>query len=243
MKKDMGIMPNINAAILTGGLGTRLQTVVSDRPKALAQVGGRPFVSYLLDHLCKFQISKAVFCTGYLGEMIESYFSTSYKNLDLAYSREPFALGTAGALKLALPLLNTEQLLILNGDSYCDLDIDDFIEFHKQRNALISISVASVGDSGRYGTVRLDDRGEVIFFKEKNGMHSAGLINAGLYIIDRSVIANIPDGKKMSLELDLFPRYLGNALYGFPTDGFFIDIGIPEDYEKAQTLLPAISDN
>jgi NDP-sugar pyrophosphorylase family protein len=236
-------LSNISAAILTGGLGTRLQTVVSDRPKALAQVGDRPFVVYLLDQLCNFEICQAVLCTGYLGKMFESYLGKSYRNLNLAYSHEPVALGTAGALRLALPLLNTQQVLVLNGDSYCDVDLGKLISSHREWKASITIAVTLVVDSSRYGTVILNDQAEIISFKEKGEQNGAGFINAGIYVIDHSVITKIPIGKQLSLEQDVFPQYLGHSLHGFLTDGCFIDIGIPIDYERAQKLLPAISNN
>lgn len=232
-------MPNISAAILAGGLGTRLQTVVSDRPKPLAQVGDRPFVAYLLDQLCKVQISQAVLCTGYLGEMIESYLGKSYRNLHLAYSQEPVALGTAGALGLALPLLNTQQVIVLNGDSHCDADIGELISTHRQWKSSITMAVTFVADSSRYGTVILNNQAEITSFKEKGDQNGAGLINAGIYVIDHRVITGIPPGKKVSLEQDVFPQYVGHSLHGFLTEGCFIDIGIPMDYERAQIILPA----
>lgn len=238
-----GLISNVSAAILTGGLGTRLRAVVSDRPKTLAQVGDRPFLNYLLDQLCTFSVSPAVLCTGYLGKMIESALGTSYRNLHLAYSQESVPLGTAGALRLALPFLNTPQVLVLNGDSYCDLDIRRLIYSHRERKAQITIAVAFVADASRYGSVDFNDHGEIISFKEKGEQNEAGWINAGIYVLDHSTIAKINPGKNLSLEQGVFPHYLGHSLRGFATDGCFIDIGIPADYERAQTLLPALENN
>jgi D-glycero-alpha-D-manno-heptose 1-phosphate guanylyltransferase len=236
-------LPSVKAAILTGGLGTRLRAVVSDRPKPLAEVKDRPFVVHLLDQLCKFSISQAVLCTGYLGEMVESRLGKSYRNLSLKYSPEPVALGTAGALRLALPLFDTQQVLVLNGDSYCEIDLTKLISFHIEEKAFITIAVTFVADTSRYGTVLLNDRGDIVSFKEKGQKNGPGLINAGIYILDRSVIKVIPVSKHLSLERDVFPQYIGHSLRGFLTEGFFIDIGSPMDYERAQRLLPPISSN
>jgi D-glycero-alpha-D-manno-heptose 1-phosphate guanylyltransferase len=236
-------LSEISAAILTGGLGTRLRTVVSDRPKALAQVGDRPFVCYLLDQLCKFPISQAVLCTGYMGKMIESCLGKSYRNLTLIYSQEPLALGTAGALRLALPFLKTAQVLVLNGDSFCDVDFGALMDSHKEWKASITIAVKSFSDTRRYGTVIRNDEGEIVFFKEKGEEKGAGLINAGIYVLDYGVIKIIPPDTQLSLERDVFPLYLGQSLHGFMTDGFFIDIGIPGDYARAKEILPNILNN
>jgi len=236
-------LPNIDSAILTGGLGTRLRPVVPDRPKPLAEVKDRPFVVHLLGQLGKFSIPQTVLCTGYRGEMVESCLGKSYRNLTLTYSHEPVALGTAGALRLALPLFNTQQVLVLNGDSYCEIDLAQLISSHMEGKALITIAVTAVADTGRYGTVLLDDRGHIVSFREKGEKTGAGLINAGIYVLDRSIIRNIPERKQLSLERDIFPQYIGHSIRGFLTEGFFIDIGNPRDYERAQELMPAIADN
>ncbi len=234
-------MPNMDAAILMGGLGTRVRSVVPERPKPLAEVKDRPFVVHLLDQLGNFSIPRTVLCTGYLGEMVESCLGKSYRNLTLIYSHEPVALGTAGALRLALPLFNTQQVLVLNGDSYCEIDLTKLISSHMEEKALITIAVTSVVDTSRYGTVLLNDRGEIVSFREKGEKKGAGLINAGIYVLDRTTIENIPASKQLSLEKDIFPQYLGHSLRGFLTEGFFIDIGSPEDYVRAQKQMPVIS--
>ncbi|MEI6207201.1 MAG: nucleotidyltransferase family protein [Desulfuromonadales bacterium] len=236
-------MSTVSAALLTGGLGTRLRSVVSDRPKPLALVDGRPFVTYLLDRLCNSPVSQAVLCTGYLGEMFKSCLGESYGNLSLAYSHECAAAGTAGALRLALPLFQSDHVLVMNGDSYCDVDVRKLIQSHRERKAEITIAVTFVADSRRYGTIMLNDHAEILSFREKSERSGAGLINTGVYVIDKKVIAKIPCGRKLSLERDVFPEYSGRSLYAFPMDGLFIDIGIPEDYERAHKLLPAVQNS
>ncbi len=236
-------MLNIDSAILTGGLGTRLRSVVADRPKPLAEVQDRPFVVHLLDQLAAFSLPQTVLCTGYLGEMVESCLGKSYRNLTLVYSHEPIPLGTAGALRLALPLVHTQQVLVLNGDSYCEIDLPKLISSHREEKALITIAVTSVADTSRYGTVLLNNRGEIVSFREKGRKEGAGLINAGIYVLDRTILENLPARKQLSLERDIFPQYLGSSLKGFRAGGFFIDIGSPGDYQRAQKQMPTIAAN
>ncbi len=232
--------PEVNAAILAGGLGTRLRTVVSGTPKALALAGNRPFLVYLLDQLRRFSVSEAVVCTGYLGQMVESCFGEYYQNLHLVYSREAAPLGTAGALRLALPFLKTPQVLVLNGDSYCDIDLQELLWRHREQKASATIAVTSVENTRRYGTPLLNENQEIIAFAAKGRQDGPGLINAGIYVLERRVIEEIPLQMNLSLEKEVFPKYVGKSLYGFVTDKFFIDIGIPLDYERAQELLPTM---
>lgn len=228
---------DITAIILAGGLGTRLRDVVSDRPKVLAKVNERPFLQYLFDQLTESGIRQTVVCTGYLGGQIEETFGPSYRELRLAYSLEPQPLGTAGALRHALPLLDTEELLVLNGDSFCDFDYRGFRAFHREKGGLISLCLVEVPDVGRYGAVRLEPGGRVTEFVEKGALGGAGAINAGIYLLRRSVVEAIPAGRAVSLEKEVIPQLIGKGLFGFRTQGRFIDIGVPEDYRAAQEFF------
>ncbi len=230
----------VSAAILAGGLGTRLRAVVSDTPKTLALARNRPFLVYLLDQLRRFSVSEALLCTGYLGEMIESCFGEYYQNLHLVYSREVAPLGTAGAIRLALPLLKNQQVLVLNGDSYCDIDLQELLWRHREQKATVTMAVTSVENTCRYGTLLLNENEEIIAFAAKGRQDGPGLINAGIYVLERRVIEEIPFQMNLSLEKDVFPKYVGKSLRGYVTDRFFIDIGTPADYERAQEVLPAI---
>ena len=227
-------LSEITAAILTGGLGTRLRPVVSDRPKVLAEVHGRPFMAYLLDQLWEAGIRKVVLCTGYLGEQIRSVFGETYKGLSLTYSQEREPLGTAGALRLALPLFKSDPVLVMNGDSFCQTNFEGFWAWHQARKANVTILLAEVSNTKRYGRVDVDTNGRVIQFSEKDNNGVSGWINAGIYLIHRNLFLTIPSNGPVSLEGEMLPSWIGQGLYGYLSRGLFIDIGIPEAYASAK---------
>lgn len=229
---------DISAFILAGGLGTRLRPVVTDRPKVLADVNGRPFLEHLLDQLEEYGLHRVVLCTGYLGEQIEAKFGAMYKGLKLEYSRETEPLGTGGALRLAASRLAAGPALVLNGDSFCRLDFRDFLKFHVSHRAAISLAVTEVQDISRYGAVDLGPEGRITRFEEKGAKTGTGLINAGVYLIQRDVIVSIPQNTMISLEKEVLSPTIGVGLYGFIAEGGFIDIGIPSDYVAAQRVFP-----
>lgn len=230
-------LEDTTAVILAGGLGTRLREVVSDLPKVLAKVNGRPFLAYLLDRLVDAGIRRTVLCTGYLAELVSTTFGESYRGMNLLYSREDTPLGTGGALRLALPLITSDPVLVLNGDSFCNADFILFANQHQSVSAKISLLLTQVKDVARYGTVDTDGAGTVVSFREKGSHCGEGLINAGVYLLTRSNIATVPEGKPVSLERDVFPMLIGDGLYGFFQPTRFIDIGIPADYHAADSFL------
>lgn len=225
------------ALILAGGLGTRLREVVADRPKVLAEVNGRPFLSCLLDRLVDAGIKKVVLCTGYMAELIRETFGNCYRGIGLLYSEEETLLGTGGALRLALPLIASDPVLVMNGDSYCDADLGLFARQHLSGKAQASLILVQVEDVARYGAVDIDETGRVVSFREKGSQSGAGLINAGIYLLARNIIAAIPTKRMVSLEREVFPQLIGRGLYGFPQTTRFIDIGIPSDYHAASAFL------
>ncbi|MDD2850932.1 MAG: nucleotidyltransferase family protein [Desulfuromonadaceae bacterium] len=225
------------AIILAGGKGTRLQSVVSDRPKPLALVCGRPFIEYVLDQLDSFGIKRVIVSTGHLGEQIKTLLGSTYKTLSLHYSQEHVPLGTAGALHHALPFITSQQVLVLNGDSYCDIDFNEFFKRHMLKNALVTIAAVSVPDVSRYGSITSTGEGLIEYFREKGIQVAGGLINAGVYVIERSVLLAITPDRMISLERDIFPQYLHQSIYSYETTGMFIDIGVPADYRRAQLLF------
>lgn len=233
----MGPFVNITPIVLAGGKGTRLRSVVADRPKPLALVAGKPFVTYLLEQLVSVGFEKVVIASGYLGEQFDSRFGGNYKNLAIEYSQEPFSLGTAGALRYALPHVATSRLLVLNGDSFCDIDLAALVTYHEQVHACITLTAVQVPDSGRYGNIRMHPDGKVAAFVEKGAQAGPGYINAGVYLLDRSIIETLESGVACSLEHEVLPTFCNDAMYAFKTAGAFIDIGIPEDYERAQQLF------
>ncbi len=233
----MDDLSTIDAAILAGGFGTRLRSVVKDRPKVLAQVVGRPFLVYLLDQLSKAGLERVVLCTGYLGEQIEAEFGDSYGPLYIDYSMEPQPLGTGGALEFALPFIETKTVLVTNGDSYCGVDLVAMWEAHAARRARGTILLTKVDDVSRYGRVRLDEDSAVIGFDEKDGQGGPGWINAGIYLIERSLLEEIPVGEQISLEQDIFPTWVGKGFYGWKSSGRFRDIGTKESFAMAQEFF------
>lgn len=226
-------LSKITAAILAGGLGTRLRSVVSGRPKVLAEVNNRPFIAYLLDQLSQAGVKKVVLCTGYLGKQVKETFGEYYKGLTLLYSQERTTLGTGGALRLAFPLLKSEPVLVLNGDSFYQVDFINFLNQHITRKATASLLLAEVSDVSRYGSVQLSMNGEITSFEEKSKKTRPRLINAGMYLLNNTFLKSIPVNTNISLEHEIFPLWVNKGLYGFHSKGNFLDIGIPQDYAAA----------
>ncbi len=225
------------AVILAGGLGTRLRDAVADRPKVLAEINGRPFLAYLLDHLADAGIRRVVICTGYMADSVQHAFGNSFREMELRYSREEQPLGTGGALRLALPLITSDPALVMNGDSSCDVDLALFAKHHTESGASVSLVLTQVEDVSRYGVVDTDTNGAVTSFIEKGARQGAGLINAGIYLMARNIIHSIPEGNNVSLEREIFPLQIGHGLSGFFQPSRFIDIGIPSDYHAASAFL------
>jgi NDP-sugar pyrophosphorylase family protein len=235
-------------AILAGGLGTRLRSVVSDRPKVLAAVRGRPFLAYLLDQLAEAGMRRVVLLTGYRSEQIEDEFGDSFQGLKLEYSAETAPLGTAGALRLASPKLFAEtaagaaatadNVLLMNGDSYCAADLAAFRAFHERQAALASLVLTRVEETSRFGRVETAGDRRVERFLEKQAAGGPGWINAGIYLIDRTLVAEIPEGRAVSIEREVFPGWAKRGiLRGFPGTGQFLDIGTPESYRAAEDFF------
>ena len=230
--------------ILVGGKGTRLQSTVYDRPKPMADVAGKPFLEWLLISLYEKGIRKVILCTGYMGEMVESYFGDGGKwDLQVRYSHETFPLGTGGAVRNALDLVQGGSFLVLNGDSYCRFDLNSMEKKHNYKSALATMWLVKMNDCSRYGSVVLDDNGMVQSFSEKSLVSGAGLINAGIYLLDSKLVETIAKDRKVSLEKDVFPHIVGTGLAGVVGDGVFVDIGTPESYASAEEILKAVTTN
>lgn len=227
----------VTAVILAGGLGTRLRSVVADRPKVLAEVRGRPFLAYLLDQLTAAGVSDVVVCTGYLGDQLEAAFYDSYRGASLRYCREPLPLGTAGALRLALPMVQSDPVLVMNGDSFCHADLNDFCHWHQARGARATLLLTEVPDTRRYGRVFVDAHGRVRRFEEKGDAAGPGRINAGIYLLTQEVLRAIPTDAAVSLESEVLPAWIGRGLYAYPTNGAFLDIGTSEAYARAEQFF------
>lgn len=230
-------MSELTAAILVGGFGTRLRPVVADRPKVLAEVQGRPFLAYLLDQIADVGLRSAVLCTGYMGDRVQAVFGETYSGLHLAYSREMSPLGTAGALRLALPLLASDPVLIMNGDSFCDTDLQAFWTWHGARGAEATLLLHETVDTRRYGRVQVNAAGRVLSFEEKSDSSGAGWMNAGIYVLSRRLLLTIPVGRAVSLEREMFPAWIEQGLGGYRSTGRFVDIGTPEAYATTEQFF------
>jgi D-glycero-alpha-D-manno-heptose 1-phosphate guanylyltransferase len=234
---------SIDVIILAGGKGTRLQSVVSDVPKPLAPVNGRPFLDYQLALLQKApQIGKVVLAIGHLADRVIAHYTAHKPALDLFFAVETVSLGTAGGLRNALSLTASQQILALNGDSIFNWDVAALREAHCRLNAKATISLLEVGDVSRYGSVRVQN-GLATSFHEKSVDAKPGSINGGVYLFDRAVIEKIAEGQQVSLEREILPVLAKErklAAVSFKSD--FIDIGLPETYKLAETFMARFGD-
>lgn len=227
----------MEAIILAGGLGTRLRGAVPDLPKAMAPVNGRPFLAYLLDGLIAGGFDIAILAVGYMGNKIQEHFGHRYRSLPLRYSVEAEPLGTGGAIKLAATLTSTSTVFVANGDTYLELDYGAMFVAHQRSKSCLSVAVQTVSEAGRYGALDIE-AGHIRGFLEK-GRSGVGSINAGVYLLSRELLNRYPLPRVFSFESDLLMPYVKEiAPIAFPTQGLFIDIGVPEDYARAQTLFP-----
>jgi NDP-sugar pyrophosphorylase family protein len=225
------------ALVLCGGLGTRLRPVTGALPKGLAPVEGRPFLDYMFRYLHGQGVRDVVLCTGYAADQVEAACGDgSPWGLQVRYSREAQPLGTGGAAKLAEPLIASDPFFLLNGDSLVHADLGRLARFHRDKRAKISMVLVHVADKSPFGAVRRGEGDSVAGFSEK-GQGGPGWINGGIYLIDRSVLADLPAGEPVSIEKEVFPRYAANGLYGMEAAGSFIDIGTPESYARAASVL------
>lgn len=231
-------LSEVKAFILAGGLGTRLRSVLPDTPKGLAKVVERPFLDYILEKLAQSGIQKVVICVGYKADQIQEHYGETFGGLSLEYSLEHTPLGTGGALANAASYMSDEPVLIMNGDSYCEVDLEEFYSWHRQINASASLILSSVEDTARYGRIELDENSRITSFIEKGESGGSGWINAGTYLLHPNIIRDIPTGRSVSLEKEVFPTIIGKDFYGFQNrEGTFIDIGTPESLKQAQSVF------
>lgn len=206
----------------------------------MAPISGRPFLEIQLDYLIEQGIQSVTLCTGHLSEVIETHFKETYRSLDISYSVETSPLGTGGAIKQALSIDNHEQVVVLNGDSYFGVDLQKMMIAHT--NGHMTLALKHMRSFDRYGTVAFDRRQTIRQFKEKEPT-KAGWINGGVYIINRSVQNEFPKETVFSFETFMADIVPSGKMKAFLSDGYFIDIGIPEDYDISQTTLPILSND
>lgn len=229
----------MEAIVLAGGFGTRLQQAVPDLPKPLAPVAGKPFIRYILEWLTDNQITRVILAVGYKWERIREELGDRFRSIELVYSVEDQPLGTGGAIRKAMNSLTGDRFFIINGDTYCKLDLSQLCLFHHAGNFELSMVLKPMDDAGRYGLVTIDHKKRVTGFSEKQP-GSRGLINAGVYLTNSSIRTYFPDQENFSFEKDLLQAQLLRIVSGgLVTDPYFIDIGIPADYQRAQTEMSA----
>lgn len=227
----------MQAIVLAGGLGTRLRSVVPDLPKPMAAVAGRPFLAWILDRLVQAGFDGVVLAVGYRHEAIRAHFGNAYRGLTLSYSVESSPMGTGGAIRMAAGLVAQYPVFVLNGDTFLDLDHRAMLADHSGQAVSMSVAVCEVPDVRRYGALKLAN-GRIEAFLEK-GPGGPGVINAGTYICSRELLDLIPATGASSFERQLLEPRVGEIRpAAFLSDGLFIDIGVPEDYARAQHLFP-----
>jgi D-glycero-alpha-D-manno-heptose 1-phosphate guanylyltransferase len=223
----------LTCIILAGGLGTRLQSAVPDLPKCMAPINGKPFLQYLLDYLIRQEVKRFIFSLGYLNEIVIDFLETHYPSLQKNYSVEPSALGTGGAIKLACSHTSAQNLVVVNGDTMFMVPVTKLLQEHELHQTGCTLSLKPMNSFSRYGAVETDENLEVVSFREKK-YYESGLINGGVYALNTGYfMVNSPDGT-FSFEKDFLQKQTHSGqLRAFITDSYFIDIGIPEDYQQA----------
>ena len=227
----------MEAIILAGGLGTRLKSVITDIPKPMAPVAEKPFLSYILDDLSRQGVKRVVLSTGYKHEVVEDYFGDQFNKMEIVYSVEDIPLGTGGAIRKALQRVMSNEALIMNGDTMFRIDLPAMRKFHRTNKADMTMALKKVDDCARYGRVESNNHRVSSFSEPMEGI--SGNINGGIYYMNEKIF-NFLDGfpDKFSFEKDFLEVYASEfAILAFPSDAYFIDIGIPEDYEKAKKEL------
>ena len=230
----------VSAAILAGGMGTRLGGILTRCPKVLAPVNGTPFITLVLDQLAAAGIPNVVLCAGYLADQVRAYLGSAYGGVSVIHSVEDRPLGTAGALRKALDLLTTDLVLAMNGDSFVAANLTDFIRWHLGRALSASLLSAWVPDCARFGTLDVDAPGTVQAFREKEGKAVPGWISAGVYLLPKCWLEELTPDEPMSLEHQVLPNWVSRGLGAYRVRAPFLDIGTPETLAQASRFFAAI---
>jgi D-glycero-alpha-D-manno-heptose 1-phosphate guanylyltransferase len=230
----------MEAIVLAGGLGTRLAGRVEGVPKAMATIAGRPFLEIVLEQLRGAGCTRAVLAVGHLHNVIQSHFGSAFNGISIDYSVENFPLGTGGAIRQALSHATEESVLVLNGDTFLQVDYAGVMLFHASEGATVTIAVVHRPNVARYGGVAIEEN-RIIGFEEK-GRSGPGWISAGVYVLPRNLVWPPALGEKFSIENDFFaPEIARLHPAAYKVEGYFLDIGIPEDLDRAQTELARFS--
>ena len=230
-------MPIKECIILAGGLGTRLRSEVADLPKCMAPVAGKPFVHWVIAHLITQKITSFVLSLGYMHQTIEEYIQSNHSQLQVKFSVENEPLGTGGAIKLALNLCEEENVMVVNGDTLFETNTCALWEQHIKNNSACTLALKPMQHFERYGAVTINGSNIITAFTEKKYMEE-GLINGGVYLINRNSFNQLNLPQKFSFEKDFLEKYLHTlTMIGIQDNGYFIDIGIPEDFKKANAEI------
>lgn len=225
----------MEAIVLVGGLGKRLRSEVSDLPKAMAPVNGQPFLEYQMAYLKKQGITRAILAVGYKKEQIQHHFQNEFQGMNIAYAIEQEPLGTGGAIVNALPLVKSRRFFILNGDTIFNIRLNELIKKYQEMNAGLTLALRKVNDTGRYGSVQIDKDGRITGFLEKGESQGEGLINGGVYYTESSLFDSYREKEVFSFEKEILEsNYKTHRFFAVPFEDYFLDIGIPEDYKRAQ---------
>ncbi len=220
--------------VLAGGLGTRLRGSIGDYPKCMAPVNGQPFLYYILNYLQEQGCTRLILSLGYKHEVISDWLKTQHRPLAIDYVIEPEPLGTGGGILLAMTAAREEDILILNGDTFFAIDLAALYHYHKQQKAAATLALKPMQNFERYGVVQCDAAQCITSFEEKK-YREQGNINGGIYVVNKAYLLSKGLPEKCSFEKDFFEAYVAEKqFYGYTSTAYFIDIGIPADYEKAQ---------
>jgi D-glycero-alpha-D-manno-heptose 1-phosphate guanylyltransferase len=224
------------AVILAGGMGSRLKTVVNDRPKPMALINNKPFLYYLLSNLKKEGFQHIILAVGFKHEIISDFFGNSFKEMDISYAIEEKPLGTGGGILNALKYAREKRTFILNGDTYFPVPFGEMEKLADKKVSDLVIALRKLNDVSRYGTISVDSQKRVVEFIEKTNNKEPGLINGGIYLIKNSSFLALPFPEKFSFEEDfMMTKFNEKQFFGIPFNSYFLDIGIPESYQQAQT--------
>lgn len=228
----------MDCVILAGGLGTRLRSILPHTPKVLAPIRGRPFLSLLVQQLIRSHcISKIIFALGYCSNQVIELFKDYPFPIEFSCETKP--LGTGGAVRLAMKKVESNPFFVMNGDSYFDISFTKMLLFHRMHEAEITLAYRKADDTRRFGILKVSSRDRILSFQEKEG--TMGFINGGIYLFQQEIFDEFPCNDSFSLEYDRLPFLLRQKMFGFFSDGIFIDIGTPQSFLVAQELLKTVS--
>ena len=230
------MLSEIDAVILCGGLGKRLRSVESEKPKVMVEVAQKPFLDLVIEEYKKQGVHRVILCTGYKADDVEEYYRKNSMGLTIEFSREKEPLGTGGAIKNARNLIKSNPFFVQNGDAFCRVDFKKLVQYHNDKKSITTLVVAQAQDSQDFGTIILDESNRIKNFLEKTGQPSNHL-NAGIYCFDQKVFSKMPDKANFSMEYDVFSGLTKENFFGFVIEEKFWDIGTPDRYDAVKEIF------